>query len=94
MLWIASTTKKPEPDTIKEVEDFYKNFYKGMEIRFPAKYPTGCLLGNVLLQECLDQEEYQEKYPGGESESPHVFICSDPNKLIVPIPVNGDHKIC
>lgn len=93
-LWIAATAKIPEPETIKEIENFYEKYYEGLTVKFPKKYPTGVLLGNVLVQDCLGQDEYREEFPNGESESPYVFICSDPNKLVVPIPVKGSHKIC
>ncbi|XP_013108761.2 activating signal cointegrator 1 [Stomoxys calcitrans] len=92
-LWIASTAKEPRPEEIKEMEDFYKVYYNDPTIRFPEHYPTGCLLGCVKVDECLPQEEYQEVYPNGESDSPYVFICSNPEQLPVVFPIKGQHKI-
>ncbi|XP_011292639.2 activating signal cointegrator 1 [Musca domestica] len=92
-LWIASTAKEPRPEEIKELENFYRVFYNDPTIKFPEHYPTGCLLGCVKIDECLPQEEYQELYPGGESDSPYVFICSNPEQLPVVFPIKGQHKI-
>lgn len=63
-------------------------------IHFPEHYPTGCLLGCVTVTDCLAQEEYRQKYPDGESDSPFVFICEDPVALPVRFPMQGQHKIC
>ncbi|KAH9635853.1 hypothetical protein HF086_002413 [Spodoptera exigua] len=63
------------------------------EVTFPSFYPTGCLLGCVNVDDCLPQEEYQKKYPGGESDSPYVFICSNPISLRLRFPIKGAHKI-
>ena len=34
------------------------------------------------------------QYPGGESESPYVFIMENPCELVVKFPIKGQHKIC
>lgn len=64
------------------------------DLRFPTEYPVGCLLGCVMITDCLPQEEYREKYPTGESDSPFVFICQDPQSLPIRFPMQGKHKIC
>lgn len=48
----------------------------------------------MQIQDCLPQEEYRSTYPNGESESPYVFICSNPQELPVKFPISGAHKIC
>lgn len=63
-------------------------------IEFPTQYPSGCLLGCVLVQDCLPQEEYRKLHPTGESDSPFVFICSEAQELPIRFPVKGMHKIC
>lgn len=63
-------------------------------IQFPTQYPSGCLLGCVLVQNCLPQEDYREEYPNGESDSPFVFVCNEPQELPIRFPVRGEHKIC
>lgn len=63
-------------------------------IEFPIQYPSGCLLGCVLVQDCLPQEEYRKVHPTGESDSPFVFICSEPQELPIRFPIKGMHKIC
>lgn len=92
-LWIAAASKPVDPDTVTEVEKFYIEYYKGKRIEFPTDYPTGCLLGCVLVQDCLDQEEYRQEYPNGESDSPYVLICTNPQMLPVGYSMQGEHKI-
>ncbi|EDV23470.1 uncharacterized protein TRIADDRAFT_58126 [Trichoplax adhaerens] len=92
-LWIASTSKDCEKSDIEALEDMYRVRYSGVDLDFPDSYPAGCLLGCVDVLDCLDQNEYQEKYPDGESESPYVFIVASPLELYVKFPVKGQHKI-
>uniref|UniRef100_A0A1A9VZM3 ASCH domain-containing protein n=1 Tax=Glossina brevipalpis TaxID=37001 RepID=A0A1A9VZM3_9MUSC len=92
-LWIASTAKESRPEEIHEVENFYKRYYDDRQLKFPEHYPTGCLLGCVVIDDCLPQEEYRELYPNGESDSVYVFICSHPEMLPVVFPIKGQYKI-
>ena len=32
-------------------------------------------------------------YPDGESSSPYVFICKNPQELLVKFPMSGKHKL-
>ena len=93
-LWIASTVKSADLEEIKQLENFYKLHYKQKTFNFPTQYPAGVLLGCVNVTECLPQEEYRKMYPDGESESPFVLICTEPQELSVRFPVKGEHKIC
>ena len=63
-------------------------------ISFPLNLPTSCLLGCVDVEDVLPQEEYRDLYPKGESGSPYVFVCSNPQELLVKFPMQGQHKIC
>ncbi|XP_013193492.1 activating signal cointegrator 1 [Amyelois transitella] len=92
-LWIAATAKPPDHDVIAALENQYRLLYPEKQLNFPTFYPTGCLLGCVSVDDCLSQEEYQKKYPGGESDSPYVFICSNPISLRLRFPIKGQHKI-
>ncbi|KAL4703102.1 hypothetical protein ACJJTC_018139 [Scirpophaga incertulas] len=92
-LWIASTVKQPDQQTINALENQYRVLYPEKQLKFPSFYPTGCLLGCVTVEDCLPQEEYQKKYPEGESDSPYVFICSNPISLRLRFPIKGQHKI-
>lgn len=49
-LWIASTSKPADPVEVQRVEDFYRKFYDNPKLEFPTQYPSGCLLGCVLVQ--------------------------------------------
>uniref|UniRef100_A0A3Q3S910 Activating signal cointegrator 1 n=1 Tax=Mastacembelus armatus TaxID=205130 RepID=A0A3Q3S910_9TELE len=93
-LWIAAAAKKPTTQEIAEVEAMYRHIYK-KEPRFPKDYPTGCLLGCVNVTDCLSQEQFRERFPDTceESASPFVFICSNPQELLVKFPMKGKHKI-
>ncbi|XP_008335293.1 activating signal cointegrator 1 isoform X2 [Cynoglossus semilaevis] len=93
-LWIAAAAKKPTPQEVAEVEAMYQQIYK-KETRFPKDYPTGCLLGCVHMTDCLSQEQFKEQFPGTceESSSPFVFICTNPQELLVKFPMKGKHKI-
>ena len=46
------------------------------------------------VREVLSQEEYSDKFPNGESSSPFVFVCDNPQELLVKVPMSGQHKIC
>ncbi|XP_041662440.1 activating signal cointegrator 1 [Cheilinus undulatus] len=93
-LWIAAAAKKPTPQEIAEVESMYRHIYP-REPRFPKDYPTGCLLGCVNITDCLSQEQFSEQFPDTceESASPFVFICTNPQELLVKFPMKGRHKI-
>ena len=60
---------------------------------FPQFYPTSCLLGCVDVVDVLPQEEYRLQFPDGESESPYVFICENPQEMVIRFPMKGEHKI-
>ncbi|XP_069382342.1 activating signal cointegrator 1 isoform X2 [Paralichthys olivaceus] len=93
-LWIAAAAKKPTPQEVAEVEAMYRHIYK-KGTRFPKEYPTGCLLGCVHMSDCLSQEQFREQFPDTceESASPFVFICTNPQELLVKFPMKGRHKI-
>ncbi|XP_050074585.1 activating signal cointegrator 1 [Anopheles maculipalpis] len=92
-LWIAATAKPVCPDTVQELEHFYRKLYEDDTIQFPTQYPAGCLLGCVSVKDCLPQEEYRKQHPNGESDSPFVFVCEEPQELPIRFPLKGDHKI-
>ncbi|KAM6943557.1 activating signal cointegrator 1 [Xenentodon cancila] len=93
-LWIAAAAKKPTPQEIAEVESMYRRVCR-RESRFPKDYPCGCLLGCVNVTDCLPQEQFREQFPDTceESSSPFVFICTNPQELLVKFPMKGKHKI-
>lgn len=50
-LWIHAASKIPEPDTVKAMEDFYREIYATdgvTDLKFPEHYPTSRLLGLIL----------------------------------------------
>lgn len=93
-LWIAAAAKKPTPQEVAEVEAMYRHIYN-KEPKFPKDYPTGCLLGCVNMTDCLSQEQFRQQFPDTceESASPFVFICTNPQELLVKFPMKGRHKI-
>lgn len=91
-LWIHAAGVKPEPEQIEQIEEIYKASLNLQQSELPKYYPTGQLLGCVTLVDCLPQEEYREKYPDGESDSPYVFICENPTEIRY-IDMKGSKKL-
>ncbi|KAK6145949.1 hypothetical protein DH2020_019818 [Rehmannia glutinosa] len=59
-LWIHAAGKVPEPETIKAMEDFYREIYamNGVtDLKFPEHYPVSRLLGCVDVVGCVTCEE-------------------------------------
>ncbi|NXC38553.1 TRIP4 protein, partial [Penelope pileata] len=94
-LWIAATAKRPSPQEISELETTYRMLL-WKDVEFPSDYPSGCLLGCVDVTDCLSQEQFNEQYPdlSQESGSPFVFICTNPQEMVVKFPIKGKPKIC
>lgn len=92
-LWIAAAAKQPTEQEVAAVEGMYRTLYGHDNVTFPKQYPVSCLLGCVDLADCLAQEDYKEDFPEGESESPYVFMCENPQQLVLKFPVKGQHKI-
>ncbi|CAL4061152.1 unnamed protein product [Meganyctiphanes norvegica] len=92
-LWIASAAKIPTAEEIQTLEQHYQAFFQGQDLKFPKDYSTGCLLGCVDVDDVLPQEEYRQKYPDGDSDSPYVFICTNPQEMLFKFPLKGQHKI-
>ncbi|NXB36665.1 TRIP4 protein, partial [Eulacestoma nigropectus] len=94
-LWIAATAKRPSPQEVSELEASYRMLLR-KDVEFPSDYPSGCLLGCVNVTDCLSQEQFQEQYPdlSQESGSPFVFICTNPQEMVLKFPIKGKHKIC
>ncbi|XP_005393810.1 PREDICTED: activating signal cointegrator 1 [Chinchilla lanigera] len=93
-LWIAATGKKPSPQEISELQATYR-LLRGKDVEFPSDYPSGCLLGCVDLMDCLSQKQFKDQFPdiSQESDSPFVFICKNPQEMIVKFPIKGNPKI-
>ncbi|XP_030313269.1 activating signal cointegrator 1 isoform X2 [Calypte anna] len=93
-LWIAATAKRPSPQEISELETTYRMLLR-KDVEFPSDYPSGCLLGCVDVTDCLSQEQFNEQYPdlSQESGSPFVFICTNPQEMVVKFPIKGKPKI-
>ena len=92
-LWIHAGSKVPSQEEIQELEQFYRIHLGQDNISFPGHYPTSCLLGSVDVTDVLAQEDYQEQHPQGESSSPYVFICTNPQELMIKFPMSGKHKL-
>ncbi|KFQ28750.1 Activating signal cointegrator 1, partial [Merops nubicus] len=94
-LWIAATAKRPSPQEIAELETTYRMLLQ-KDVEFPSDYPPGCLLGCVEVTDCLSQEQFSEQFPdlSQESGSPFVFICTNPQEMVVKFPIKGKQKIC
>ncbi|XP_057530939.1 uncharacterized protein LOC130809259 isoform X3 [Amaranthus tricolor] len=101
-LWIHAAGKVPEPETIKAMEDFYREIYavNGItDLKFPENYPTSRLLGGcVEVVGCIKCEELQswEELPEGvrlEGQSDYCWLCEQPQKLIIPFEMRGQQHV-
>ena len=92
--WLFSFEEKLLCKKTVEFTGLACNFFLVDRINFPSLLPTGALLGCVDVVDCLGQEEYREQFPDGDSDSPFVFICTNPQELLVKFPMTGNHKIC
>ncbi|GFP85769.1 activating signal cointegrator 1 [Phtheirospermum japonicum] len=96
-LWIHAAGKVPEPETIKIMEDFYREIYamNGVtDIKFPEHYPISRLLGCVNIVGCVTCEELVswEAIPASvrvEGQTAFCWLCEQPQKLIVPFEMRG-----
>eukprot|EP00088_Acartia_fossae_P009261 TRINITY_DN1447_c0_g1_i1.p1 TRINITY_DN1447_c0_g1~~TRINITY_DN1447_c0_g1_i1.p1 ORF type:complete len:502 (-),score=131.64 TRINITY_DN1447_c0_g1_i1:155-1660(-) len=92
-LWIHAASKVPTQVEVDGLQRFYELHSGVKTTQFPPHYPTSCLVGCVDVIDVLSQEEYREKYPDGESNSPYVFICENPLELLIKFPMQGKHKL-
>ncbi|KAJ6821521.1 uncharacterized protein M6B38_391470 [Iris pallida] len=96
-LWIHAASKIPDPDTIKAMENFYREIYavNGItDIKFPDHYPVSRLLGCVEVVGCLKSEELVswEAVPESvrlEGLTDFCWLCERPQKLVVPFEMRG-----
>lgn len=96
-LWIHAAGKVPDPETIKAMEDFYKQLYAldGVtDLKFPEHYPVSRLLGCVEVVGCVKCEELAswEDVPQGvrlEGQTAFCWLCEKPQKLLVPFEMRG-----
>lgn len=54
-LWIHAASKVPDEETIKAMEDFYREIYaiNGVtDLKFPDHYPVSRLLGSTQNRRC------------------------------------------
>ncbi|CAA0814214.1 RNA-binding ASCH domain protein [Striga hermonthica] len=100
-LWIHAAGKIPEPETIKAMEDFYREIYAmdGVtDLKFPEHYPVSRLIGCVDVVGCVTCEELAnwEAVPASvrvEGQTPFCWLCEQPQKLIVPFEMRGYQKV-
>lgn len=100
-LWIHAASKVPDPETIKAVEEFYREIYKvhGIEdIKFPENYPISRLLGCVEVVGCITCEEVRnwEELPEGvrlEGQTEFCWLCEKPQRLIIPFEMRGQQGV-
>ncbi|CAN1271161.1 Activating signal cointegrator 1 [Linum perenne] len=96
-LWIHAAGKFPEQETIKAMEEFYREIYalNGItDIKFPQHYPVSRLLGCVEIVGCLKRDELAswEAIPEGvrvEGQTDFCWLCEHPQRLLVPFEMRG-----
>ncbi|WOL09880.1 hypothetical protein Cni_G18633 [Canna indica] len=100
-LWIHAASKVPDPETIKAMEDFYREIYavNGVKnIKFPEHYPVSRLLGCVDVVGCLKSEELVcwEEVPESvrlEGLTEFCWLCENPQKLLIPFEMRGYQRV-
>ncbi|VFQ85406.1 unnamed protein product [Cuscuta campestris] len=96
-LWIHAAGKVPEPETIKTMEEFYREIYAvhGItNLQFPEHYPVSRLLGCVEVVGCVTREELVswDEIPEGvrlEGQTDFCWLCEKPQKLVIPFEMRG-----
>lgn len=84
-LWIRSASMHPTVDEVLRLEKFY---CKRLDypLVFPEQYPVDAVLGAVVLDACLHQNEYLETYPHGEAgDDTYAWVFSNPEFLPDPL---------
>ncbi|OQV21272.1 Activating signal cointegrator 1 [Hypsibius exemplaris] len=93
-LWIASGSKMLPAGEVVQEENLIKALMDDQLIVFPEQYLTGYLLGCVDLVDCITQEEYQRRFPGGLLQQyPYIFLFDNPVELERKFPVSGQARI-
>ncbi|EPS69256.1 hypothetical protein M569_05514, partial [Genlisea aurea] len=96
-LWIHAAGKVPEAETIKAMEQFYREIYAldGItDLKFPEHYPVSRLLGCVDVVGCVSREELVkwEAVPRSvrlEGQTRFCWLCEKPQKLVIPLEMRG-----
>ncbi|KAJ3688854.1 hypothetical protein LUZ61_018018 [Rhynchospora tenuis] len=96
-LWIHAASKVPEEETIRAMEEFYREIYavNGItDIKFPEHYPVSRLLGCVEVVGCLKSEELVswEDVPESvrlEGLTDFCWLCENPQRLLIPFEMRG-----
>ena len=97
-LWIQAGSRVPSQEEIQAVEAQYRELYKGVKDLppFPERYPTGCLLGLVDLEDVIRVEDYFKYIPEDKREETgckYLFVCRNPRRLLYPIKYPGERQI-
>ncbi|PKA56492.1 hypothetical protein AXF42_Ash015265 [Apostasia shenzhenica] len=100
-LWIHAASKVPEPETIRAMENFYKEIYavNGItDIKFPHQYPVSRLLGCVEVVGCLRSEDLVswDAVPESvrlEGLTDFCWLCENPQKLKFPLEMRGNRGV-
>ncbi|OVA02421.1 ASCH domain [Macleaya cordata] len=100
-LWIHAASKVPDTETIKAMEEFYREIYavNGItDLKFPENYPVSRLIGCVEVVGCVKCEELVswEKVPEGvrlEGQTDFCWLCEQPQKLLVPFEMRGYQRV-
>ncbi|XP_078174993.1 RNA-binding ASCH domain protein [Carex rostrata] len=100
-LWIHAASKVPDEETIRAMEDFYREIYAvdGItDIKFPEHYPVSRLLGCVEVVGCLKSEELVswDDVPESvrlEGLTNFCWLCENPKKLLIPFEMRGNQGV-
>ncbi|CAK91611.1 unnamed protein product (macronuclear) [Paramecium tetraurelia] len=97
-LWIHAGAKQPETELISAIEHQYSQLYGNLNNvpPFPARYPTGVLIGVVDMVGYVRAAEYNKIVPKEQQEEGDTefkFVFRNPRKLLIPIQMRGSNNI-
>uniref|UniRef100_A0A6B2LNL7 ASCH domain-containing protein n=1 Tax=Arcella intermedia TaxID=1963864 RepID=A0A6B2LNL7_9EUKA len=108
-LWIHAASKPVEQELITSLEEQYKDIREGIKLpqHYPTSVVLGCVdVVDVLpLAEYNKRKATPTSLPSPphhhlsqpiydeDTDSEYLFICTNPQKLLIPIAVTGNHKL-
>ncbi|KAI3951238.1 hypothetical protein MKW92_050430 [Papaver armeniacum] len=95
-LWIHAAGKVPDQETIKAMEDFYREIYKvnGDDVDFLLVWHLIQYSGSIDVVGCLRRNEVEcwQEVPEGvrlEAQTDFCWLCENPQRLLIPFEMRG-----
>lgn len=107
-LWVHAASHVPTPEEVAAAEAHYAELFAaecgedgGAALALPESYPTGVLLGRVLVAAAVSRRELLARADlptalrkeAERNESPNFFCCERAERLLTPVPVSGKSRL-